>query len=146
MAVNTKSFTDRKQINTSKPLSRKEEAFCHYYVETHRGTESAIRAGYSEKNAVVRASYLLSKSNVQDYIQKLQQEIYSKNIASAEEVMNYFTQVMRGQINDQFNLEASLSERTKAAQELARRTVDMQNRQNGQADAVVSIKLDWGED
>ena len=35
--------------------------------------------------------------------------------------MEYLTSVMRGEKKDQFDLDASLSERTKAASELARR-------------------------
>lgn len=57
--------------------------------------------------------------------------------------MQYFSSVMRGEVKDQFGLEAPLSERTKAAQELAKRTVDILNRQNGVADQKVEIKLDW---
>ena len=38
--------------------------------------------------------------------------------------MKYLTDVMRGKIKDQFDLDASLSERTKAAQELLKRNVD----------------------
>lgn len=53
---------------------------------------------------------------------------------------------MRGEVKDQFGLEAPLSERTKAAVELAKRTVDLDNKLNGKADAVVEIKLDWGND
>ena len=67
-------------------------------------------------------------------------------IANAEEVMSYFTAVMRGDVKDQFGLEAPLSERTRAAQELAKRTIDIQNRKDGTADQVVAIKLDWSRD
>ena len=60
--------------------------------------------------------------------------------------MEYLSKVMRGEVKDQFGLEAPLSERTKAAVELAKRTVDLDNKLNGKADAVVEIKLDWGND
>ena len=75
--------------------------------------------------------------------------MHSENIASAEEVMDYFTKVMRGEIKDQFGLEAPLSERTRAAQELARRTVDIDNRMAGKKDMStpeIQIKLDWSRD
>ena len=141
-----KAFTDRKTKQIDRPLSRKEEAFCHYYIELHNGKEAAIKAGYTEHTAVVRASQLLSYSNVQNRITELQEEVFEQNIASANEVMDYFTKVMRGEIQDQFGLDAPLSERTRAAQELARRTVDMDARANGTPDQVVKIQLDWGED
>ena len=49
-------------------------------------------------------------------------------IADATEVMQYLTSVMRGEVKDQFGLDAPLSERTKAAQELAKRTIDVETR------------------
>ena len=52
---------------------------------------------------------------------------------------------MRGEIKDQFGLDASLNDRTKAAQELAKRTVDVENRIKGVPDTQISIKLDWGD-
>ena len=68
------------------------------------------------------------------------------SIATAQEVMEYFTKVMHGEIKDQFGLDAPLSERTRAAQELAKRTVDIDNRNKGQADAKVEISLNWKRD
>ena len=62
--------------------------------------------------------------------------------ATAQEVMEYFTKVMRGEIKDQFGLEAPLSERTKAAQELAKRTFDIENRKT-EPDQKVEINLNW---
>ena len=58
--------------------------------------------------------------------------------------MEFFTKVMRGQVKDQFGLDAPLSERTRAAQELAKRTIDIDNRLKGVADNVTEVKIDWG--
>ena len=60
--------------------------------------------------------------------------------------MEYFTRVMNGEEKDQFGLDAPLSERTRAAQELAKRTIDLDNRMQGKADNVIQIKLDWGRE
>ena len=60
--------------------------------------------------------------------------------------MEYFTKVMRGEINDQFGLEAPLNERSKAAQELAKRTIDIENRMKGIPDQSVGIQIDWNMD
>lgn len=59
--------------------------------------------------------------------------------------MQYFTDVMRGKITDQFGLDASLSERTKAAQELAKRQIDIPNRLAGNEEPTLTIKLDFGQ-
>lgn len=70
-------------------------------------------------------------------------QLEKQTMASAQEVMEYFTAVMRGELKDQFGLDASLSDRTKAAQELAKRTVDIENREKGKADSLVEFKLNW---
>lgn len=45
----------------------------------------------------------------------------SDKIATAEDVLEYLTSVMRGEEKDQFGLDASLSDRTKAAELLGKR-------------------------
>ena len=81
----------------------------------------AIKAGYSPKTARSQGSRLLSNVNIRNYIDAINERIESDKIADIEEVMEYLTSVMRGEKKDQFDLEAALSERTKAASELARR-------------------------
>ncbi len=134
-------------IPPDRPLTEKEMRFCEKWLQCASGREAAIYAGYKERSAHVTASQLLSKPNVARYIAEKRAQIRSSAIASAEEVMEYFTQVMKGEIKDQFGLEASLAERTKAAQELAKRTVDIEQRKaNQQVDNVIAIKLDWSRD
>lgn len=132
--------------NIKGKLTARQKAFCQYYVELNNGTQAAIKAGYKPTTAVEQGSRLLRNDKVLVEIQKLQAEIKDATIASAKEVMEYFTKVMKGEILDQFGLEAPLAERTKAAQELAKRTVDIENRLSGVADTTVQIKLDWSRD
>ena len=130
----------------SKKLTPKEKAFCRKYVELGNGSQAILEAGYkatSIPSASAIATRLLNKVLIKDEIKKLQKECEKHSIATAQEVMEYFTRVMKGEERDQFGLDAPLSERTKAAQELAKRTVDLDNRLQGKADAVVQIKLDW---
>lgn len=72
-------------------------------------------------------------------------ELRSESVATADEVMKFFTSVMRGEVKDQFGLDATLSDRTRAAQEIAKRTIDIENRRSGESDQVISIKLDWSK-
>lgn len=129
----------------NKPLTARQEAFCYNYVELNNGTQAAIKAGYKPTTADQQASRLLTKSKIREKIDQLKKEQQSASIATAQEVMEYFTKVMNGEIKDQFGLEAPLSERTKAAQELAKRTVDIDNRAKGVADTKIEITLDWGD-
>lgn len=127
-------------------LTTRQKLFIDKYIELDNATQAAIAAGYSEKGAGVVGSRLLNHSKIKAEILRRQDEMRKSTIASAQEVMEYFTKVMKGEILDQFGLEAPLSERTRAAQELAKRTVDLENRAKGQADAEIKITLDWSRD
>lgn len=124
-------------------LNQKQSLFCQYYAETGNGMQSAIKAGYAAKTATITASKLLTKTSVTDEIARIRGKMEERHIATGQEVMEFFTKVMNGEIKDQFGLDASLGDRTKAAQELAKRTVDIDNRIAGKSDSVVAIKLDW---
>ena len=113
-------------------LTPKQKAFADYFLQSGNVTEAARKAGYSEKTAAVIGSENLKKPNVSAYIAERQKQIDDSRIADAAEVMQYFTSVMRGEIKDQFGLDAPLAERTKAAVELAKRKVDIsQNTDSG---------------
>lgn len=60
--------------------------------------------------------------------------------------MEYFTRVMRNEEKDQFGLDLPISERTKAAQELAKRVIDIPDRLNDKPEAEIKITLDWNRD
>lgn len=78
-------------------LNEKQKRFCEEYIKDLNATQSAIRAGYSEKTARAQGCTLLTKINVKAYIGELQEEIRSNNIADATEVMEHLTKVLRGQ-------------------------------------------------
>lgn len=141
-----KKRIDQVYTNTGHRLTIKEQKFINEYLETGNGRQSVIKAGYTTKAPSQYSQSLLTKSYIADEIRSRQEEIRKSKIASAQEVMEYFTAVMKGEIKDQFGLEAPLSERTKAAQELAKRTVDIDNRLAGKADANVTISIDWKRD
>lgn len=124
-------------------LSIREEKFIDKYLETNNATQSAIYAGYSEKTATVQASGLLRRPNVRLEIERRTEKMEKASIATAQEVMEFFTKVMNGEIQDQFGLDAPLSERNKAAIELAKRTIDIENKINGKTDNKLEIVVDW---
>lgn len=127
-------------------LTVKEAKFIDLYIELGNGVEAVRQAGYNSKSPRQYANVLLSKDYIAGEIKFRTDQLHTSKIATAQEVMEYFTAVMKGEIKDQFGLEAPLSERTRAAQELARRTVDIENRANGKADAEVKITLNWNRE
>ena len=138
------------KITPDSPLTSFDVAFINAYIHCGNATTALEMAdingriknkSYDAK--AKQASRLLQSPNVKAEIERIMNEIKKDTIMTATEVMEYFTAVARGEIKDQFGLDASLSERTKAAQEIAKRTVDIENRKAGVADTVVQIKLDW---
>lgn len=78
-------------------LTEKQKRFCEYYVEEPNATQAAIKAGYSEKTARIIGAENLTKPNICEYIDSLLEQSRSQRIATAQEVMEYLTTVMRGE-------------------------------------------------
>ena len=101
------------------PLSVKEAKFISLFVANGNVQRSLRESGLSWKN-------LSGKDYITDEITYRLEQLKKESIADADEIMQYFTSVMRGQVKDQFGLDAPLSERTAAARELAKRIVDIE--------------------
>ena len=106
-------------------LNEMQKAFADYYIETANATESAKRAGYSEKTARSQGQRLLTNVDISAYIREWLDVQSEKRVADANEVIEFYTAVMRGEVKDAFGLDSSLQERLNAAKELAKRTVDI---------------------
>jgi phage terminase small subunit len=102
-------------------LNEMQQAFADYYLEISNATESAKKAGYSEKTAYSQGQRLLKNVEVKAYIDERLDEIKSQRIATIDEVMQFYTSILRGEEKDQFGLDASLTDRIKAGQELVKR-------------------------
>lgn len=109
-------------------LTPREAKFINEYIKTGVASESVVAAGYVSKNPSRYALELLRKPYINNEINYRLEQAKTEAIADATEVMQYLTSVMRGEVKDQFGLDAPLSERTKAAQELAKRTIDVETR------------------
>jgi phage terminase small subunit len=84
-------------------LTEKQLAFIDYYLETLNGREAYKRA-YGTKNdatADASASRLLSNVKVKEIIDQKLAEIASKRIARVEEVQQFLTSCMRGEIQEE---------------------------------------------
>ena len=100
-------------------LTPRQKAWCDYYIECGNAIEAAKRAGYSNpKNS---AQDNKQKQVCKQYIAERMKPTEEKRIASADEVLQFLTDVMAGRVKDQFGLDASLQDRIKASQELMKR-------------------------
>lgn len=77
-------------------LTAKQKRFCDEYLIDCNATQAAIRAGYSKKSARAIGNENLSKLYIREYIDEQLKKIENSNVADAQEVMEYLTNVMRG--------------------------------------------------
>lgn len=104
-----------------KDLTPKQKAFADEYLKCGNATEAAKRAGYKERSAQQIGAENLSKPVIIAYISERQKQIDDSRIADAAEVQRFYSSVLRGEIKDQFGLEASLDTRMAAGRELMKR-------------------------
>lgn len=118
-------------------MNEKQKRFVDEYIIHANVYRAAINAGYSENYARTNASKLLAKDSIKDYKDKRLEEMKNKRTADAQEVMEYLTAVMRGEMKDEALLvvptgdfesevqrhdqRADTSQRTKAAELLGKR-------------------------
>ena len=112
-------------------LNERQKAFADYYIQTGNATEAAIKAGYSEKTAYSIGNENLKKPEISAYIGERMAEQGEKRVADANEVIEFYTAVMRGEVKDQFGLDASLSDRLKAGDALMKRYAVTDNGSKG---------------
>ena len=106
-----------KKVKPQKKLSPQHKKLADEWLESWNGTQAAIKAGYSPKNAAHQAMEVLRRPEVKTYIE----ERLAERAASQNETVSFLTSVMRGEVKDAFGLDASLSDRIGAAKELLKR-------------------------
>ena len=77
----------------------------------------------------------LKKPKISAYIKRRIEEQEAARVADANEVLQFYSAVMRGEVKDQFGIDASLSDRLKAADSLAKRLAAAELKPNAE-DAV----------
>lgn len=94
-------------------LTEKQKAFCDYYIESLNATEAYKKAGYkvkSDEAARANASRLLTNANIKRYIEERMQQIDNERIAKAEEVLEFLSKSMRGEIKEEVVVVESVGE------------------------------------
>lgn len=112
-------------------LTPKQKAFADEYIKCTNASEAARKAGYSKRSAASIGEENLRKPEISAYIDKRLRQIEAQRIATADEVMRFFSSVMRGEVSDQFGLDASLSDRISAGKELMKRYSLSEDRNKG---------------
>lgn len=116
-------------------LTPKQKRFCEEYLKSGNASEAAKKAGYSLKTAPFIGAENLKKPQISAYIKRRLDEQEAAQVADANEVLQFYSAVMRGEVKDQFGMDASLSDRLKAADSLAKRLAAAELKTNAE-DAV----------
>lgn len=104
-----------------KKINRQHKLFVEKYIKSWNQTQAAIDAGYSAASAAQTANKILKRPEVKEYMRQRIEDQDSRVVADANETLAFFTSVMRGEVADQFGLDASLTDRLAAGKELMKR-------------------------
>ncbi len=138
-----------------KKLTLKQKKFADEYIISGNATQSYINAGYSAKTrkvAEANARKLLGNYSVKSYINEKMKQLESEKIASQEEVLQFLTSVMRGDIKEEtlasngdvqeiIKIEVNTRDRIKAGELLGKRYGSWTDKLNIEAN-ISTNKLD----
>lgn len=120
-------------------LTPMQQAFADYYIECGNASEAARKAGYSPKGINGQAARLLANVSISAYIQERMAQQDAERVASADEVLRFYSAVVRGEVKDAFGLDPSLSDRLKAADSLMKRYAIGAEKQKGTLEKLDGI-------
>lgn len=129
--------TSRKIVNQQFQLTQRQLDTLEGFLKYGNAAKAAREAGYKSSNAHIAGHQVVTSARGKAYLTWRKNNTNKEKIASSDEVLEYLTKVMRGEVNDQFDLDAPLSERTRAATELAKRIIDATNN----TDSLITINL-----
>lgn len=121
-------------------LTQKQKRFCEEYIKTTNASAAAVAAGYSKKTAGAIGAENLKKPQIAAYIKKRIDEQDAALVANSNEILKFYTAVMRGEVKDQFGLDSSLTDRLKAADSLAKRLAAAELKTN--VDDAIRVIID----
>ena len=81
-------------------LTLKQQRFADEYIISANIYQSAIKAGYSKAYAKGNASKLMENVSLKAYIDERREALNSEKVADQQEVMEFLTSVMRGEVTE----------------------------------------------
>lgn len=146
-------------------MTEKQKIFADEYLIDLNATR-AYRAAYpnckKNSSADAAARKLLGKARIREYIDARLEEMRSKRVADAQEVMEHLTEMMRGEINEEMVVvegtgdgcsaarivekQVSARDRLKAAELLGKRYGLYTEKVETDMDMELTVKIDYGDD
>jgi len=91
-----------------KELTAKQIRFCQEYIIDLIGSQAAVRAEYSEDTAASIASELLTKPNIQAYVQELMDDRATRTRATADKVVSELYHLISYDPNEIYDTDGTL--------------------------------------
>lgn len=79
-------------------MNERQKHFADEYIISKNATQSAIKAGYSEKTARSIGQKLLTKVDISEYIQKRTQELFDERSMTIAEALAISASIARGEV------------------------------------------------
>lgn len=134
------SYTPKKQYRQIITLSSKQEIFTNEYIRTGDAQLAASVAGYKGPPSIYYKPEFAELVKERTELAKLD------SLATGTDALFFLTQVMNGEVKDQFGLDATLKDRLDACKEILKRTVDLDikaKERKEQANNEFHLSIDW---
>ena len=130
-----------------KQLSDKDIIFCEEYIKTMNASKSysLIHPTCTYNTSRTEGAKLLAKPHIQAYLQERFSNIKNEKIADADEVLEFLTNTLRGEVKDQLGFETAVKDRIKAGELLGKRYSlfeEEKNKGNSTPSVLPVIKLE----
>lgn len=79
-------------------MNERQKHFADEYIISKNATQSAIKAGYSEKTARSIGQKLLTKADISEYIQKRTEELFDERSMTIAEALAISASIARGDV------------------------------------------------
>jgi phage terminase small subunit len=134
------------KVLTNNTFTLRELQFIQYYLANGgNATQAVVDAGFQNKAPDKYGGALLARDKIREEILAHIEQKKDELVAKPAEILQFYTSVMRGEVLDQFGIEASLDTRIKAANELAKHQIEIPLRleQKNMSNNVGSITLNF---
>lgn len=103
-------------------LTLKQQRFIDEYIKTGNAYKSALRAGYSETYSKTDSHKLLENTRLRNELDKRMEQHKKQTIAEQDEILQYLTSVMRGEVTDQELIPIQVGRGEMTVEELEKRS------------------------
>ena len=126
-------------------LNTKQKLFCEEYIKTLNATRSYMKIyKCTLKSAETQGWRLLQNVKIKNYIDERLQKVEREKIADANEVLEFLTSTLRGEVKDQLGFETSVKDRIKAGELLGKRykLFEESKNENNTSDVMPKISIE----